>query len=129
VVKDGIAYLQAGVSQAMPCLAFVAELTIGQGGIVFDSDPYDEWMETINKLGALLNTFIASACTTRLTAFLQVQTRCASPQLRRSIWPSRRTARATEAEKAMQRRWRAMQSHVFRSWLGRVPPQGAAVWC
>jgi anthranilate/para-aminobenzoate synthase component I len=27
-------------------------LTIGQGGIVFDSDPYDEWMETINKLGA-----------------------------------------------------------------------------
>ncbi|PSN61222.1 anthranilate synthase-like protein component I [Corynespora cassiicola Philippines] len=32
VVKDGIAYLQAG------------------GGIVFDSDPYDEWMETINKL-------------------------------------------------------------------------------
>jgi anthranilate synthase component 1 len=24
---------------------------IGQGGIVFDSDPYDEWMETINKLG------------------------------------------------------------------------------
>jgi hypothetical protein len=23
-----------------------------QGGIVFDSDPYDEWMETINKLGA-----------------------------------------------------------------------------
>jgi hypothetical protein len=22
-----------------------------QGGIVFDSDPYDEWMETINKLG------------------------------------------------------------------------------
>jgi anthranilate synthase component 1 len=25
---------------------------IGQGGIVFDSDPYDEWMETINKLGA-----------------------------------------------------------------------------
>ncbi|KAF2016919.1 anthranilate synthase-like protein component I [Aaosphaeria arxii CBS 175.79] len=34
VVKDGVAYLQAG------------------GGIVFDSDPYDEWMETINKLGA-----------------------------------------------------------------------------
>ena len=34
MVKDGIAYLQAG------------------GGIVFDSDPYDEYMETINKLGA-----------------------------------------------------------------------------
>jgi anthranilate synthase component 1 len=36
VVKDGIAYLQAG------------------GGIVFDSDPYDEWMETINKLGTMV---------------------------------------------------------------------------
>jgi hypothetical protein len=24
-----------------------------QGGIVFDSDPYDEWIETINKLGKL----------------------------------------------------------------------------
>lgn len=34
LVKDGVAYLQAG------------------GGIVFDSDPYDEWVETINKLGA-----------------------------------------------------------------------------
>ncbi|QUC23845.1 uncharacterized protein UV8b_08086 [Ustilaginoidea virens] len=34
LVKDGVAYLQAG------------------GGIVFDSDEYDEWMETINKLGA-----------------------------------------------------------------------------
>lgn len=22
------------------------------GGIVFDSDPYEEWMETMNKLGA-----------------------------------------------------------------------------
>ncbi|ORY13642.1 anthranilate synthase-like protein component I [Clohesyomyces aquaticus] len=34
LVKDGVAYLQAG------------------GGIVFDSDPHDEWVETINKLGA-----------------------------------------------------------------------------
>jgi anthranilate synthase component 1 len=34
LVKDGVAYLQAG------------------GGIVFDSDPYDEWVETMNKLGA-----------------------------------------------------------------------------
>ncbi|CAK7217459.1 anthranilate synthase component 1 [Sporothrix bragantina] len=34
VVADGVAYLQAG------------------GGIVFDSDEYDEWMETMNKLGA-----------------------------------------------------------------------------
>ncbi|KAK8130289.1 anthranilate synthase component i protein [Apiospora kogelbergensis] len=34
LVKDGTAYLQAG------------------GGIVFDSDEYDEWMETMNKLAA-----------------------------------------------------------------------------
>jgi anthranilate/para-aminobenzoate synthase component I len=30
-------------------------LTIGQGGIVFDSDPYDEWIETINKLGGFIS--------------------------------------------------------------------------
>lgn len=34
MVKDGVAYLQAG------------------GGIVFDSDPEDEYVETLNKLGA-----------------------------------------------------------------------------
>lgn len=34
MMKNGVAYLQAG------------------GGIVFDSDPYDEYIETINKLGA-----------------------------------------------------------------------------
>ena len=34
LVKDGVAYLQAG------------------GGIVFDSDPYEEWMETMNKLAS-----------------------------------------------------------------------------
>ncbi|KAI1102320.1 anthranilate synthase component 1 [Jackrogersella minutella] len=34
LVKDGVAYLQAG------------------GGIVFDSDEYEEWVETMNKLGA-----------------------------------------------------------------------------
>lgn len=34
MLKDGVAYLQAG------------------GGIVFDSDPYDEYVETLNKLGA-----------------------------------------------------------------------------
>lgn len=34
LVKDGVAYLQAG------------------GGIVFDSDPAEEWQETMNKLGA-----------------------------------------------------------------------------
>lgn len=42
LVKDGVAFLQAG------------------GGIVFDSDPYEEWMETINKLGANMQC-IASA--------------------------------------------------------------------
>ena len=42
VVKDGAAYLQAG------------------GGIVFDSDPYEEYVETINKLGASMQC-IASA--------------------------------------------------------------------
>lgn len=34
MVKDQVAYLQAG------------------GGIVFDSEPYDEYVETLNKLGA-----------------------------------------------------------------------------
>ncbi|KAK9454153.1 ADC synthase [Dipodascopsis uninucleata] len=38
LVKDGIAYLQAG------------------GGIVFDSDPYDEYIESMNKLGANIRT-------------------------------------------------------------------------
>jgi len=38
VVKDGIAYLQAG------------------GGIVFDSVEEDEWFETMNKLGANIRT-------------------------------------------------------------------------
>lgn len=42
VVKNGIAYLQAG------------------GGIVFDSDPYDEYIETMNKMGAN-NTCIREA--------------------------------------------------------------------
>lgn len=38
VVKDGVAYLQAG------------------GGIVFDSVEEDEWIETMNKLGANIRT-------------------------------------------------------------------------
>lgn len=42
LVKDGVAYLQAG------------------GGIVFDSDPFEEWVETMNKLGANMQC-IASA--------------------------------------------------------------------
>ncbi|ODV86032.1 hypothetical protein CANARDRAFT_28079 [[Candida] arabinofermentans NRRL YB-2248] len=40
VVKDGIAYLQAG------------------GGIVFDSDPVDEYEETMNKMKANNNTIV-----------------------------------------------------------------------
>ncbi|KGK36478.1 hypothetical protein JL09_g4376 [Pichia kudriavzevii] len=40
VVKDGNAYLQAG------------------GGIVFDSDPYDEYIETMNKMKANNNTIV-----------------------------------------------------------------------
>lgn len=51
-------------------LAFAIVLTIGQGGIVFDSDPYDEWMETINKLGESNVPNSQSPTTRRLTAFL-----------------------------------------------------------
>ena len=40
VYKDGIAYLQAG------------------GGIVFDSDEYDEYVETMNKMKANNNTIV-----------------------------------------------------------------------
>ncbi|KAG7664897.1 TRP2 [[Candida] subhashii] len=40
VYKDGVAYLQAG------------------GGIVFDSDEYDEYMETMNKMRANNNTIV-----------------------------------------------------------------------
>ena len=42
--KDGVAYLQAG------------------GGIVFNSDPYDEWMETINKLGGYFFPMFPADC-------------------------------------------------------------------
>lgn len=50
LVKDSIAYLQAGVGS--PHLGFESiAYQPRQGGIVFDSDPYDEWVETINKLG------------------------------------------------------------------------------
>ena len=57
-MKDGIAYLQAGVS-SLEKLVWGNELTRqNQGGIVFDSDPYDEWMETINKLGAPASSIV-----------------------------------------------------------------------
>lgn len=42
MVKEGVAYLQAG------------------GGIVFDSDPYDEWVETMNKLGANMQCIVSA---------------------------------------------------------------------
>lgn len=42
LVKDGVAYLQAG------------------GGIVFDSDPYEEWVETMNKLGSNIQTITSA---------------------------------------------------------------------
>ena len=57
LVKDGIAYLQAGVSlRGFPAsvTGWLADYWL-QGGIVYDSDPYDEWMETINKLGTFSN--------------------------------------------------------------------------
>jgi anthranilate synthase component I len=62
MVKDGIAYLQAGqlnnslldCSNCCHCAWFLhCILTcLPGGGIVFDSDEYDEWLETLNKLGA-----------------------------------------------------------------------------
>lgn len=30
------------------------------GGIVHDSDPYDEWVETMNKLGANMHCIISA---------------------------------------------------------------------
>ena len=36
------------------CLARVG------GGIVFDSDPYDEWLETMNKLGSNTHTITSA---------------------------------------------------------------------
>lgn len=50
VFKDGVAHLQAGgVSRFHPCWNVL--LTVGQG-IVYDSDPEAEYMETINKMAA-----------------------------------------------------------------------------
>ena len=42
LVKDGVAYLQAG------------------GGIVFDSDPFEEWVETLNKLAANMDCIVGA---------------------------------------------------------------------
>jgi anthranilate/para-aminobenzoate synthase component I len=38
---------------------------LAQGGIVFDSDPYDEWMETINKLGTFISFWVPSPVISR----------------------------------------------------------------
>ena len=39
------------------CGFFLIEYNIG-GGIVYDSDPYDEWVETMNKLRANMTCLI-----------------------------------------------------------------------
>jgi anthranilate synthase component 1 len=48
--KDGVAYLQAGMSQV-----YVVQAKLG-GGIVYDSDPYEEYVETLNKLKSNITT-------------------------------------------------------------------------
>jgi anthranilate synthase component I len=48
-IKDGVAYLQAGLL----CVPIV--LIVG-GGIVYDSDPYEEYIETLNKLKSNITT-------------------------------------------------------------------------
>lgn len=52
MVKDGTAYLQAGKISLESQRRNVLTSCVTGGGIVFDSDEYDEWQETINKLGA-----------------------------------------------------------------------------
>jgi anthranilate synthase component 1 len=46
--KNGVAYLQAGMTST--------NLLILGGGIVYDSDPYEEYIETLNKLKANITT-------------------------------------------------------------------------
>lgn len=53
MVKDGVAYLQAGMFSPPSSTCISESLTYSAGGgIVFDSDETDEWEETMNKLGA-----------------------------------------------------------------------------
>lgn len=67
LIKDGTAYLQAGelllrlllpfspspfIKSIMLNISLVREKKLKGGGIVFDSDPTDEYQETMNKLGA-----------------------------------------------------------------------------
>lgn len=44
LIKDGVAPLQAG------------------GGIVYDSDEFEEWIETMNKLGSSLRCIELAEC-------------------------------------------------------------------
>lgn len=62
LVKDSVAYLQAGrCSKTVIAIFLIRMLTfVPGGGIVFDSDPYDEWMETMNKLGANIHTITSA---------------------------------------------------------------------
>lgn len=61
LVKDGIAYLQAGKCIRSVCVLDVYVLMRQTGGgIVHDSDPYDEWVETMNKLGANMHCIISA---------------------------------------------------------------------
>jgi anthranilate synthase component 1 len=41
-------------------LEIEANLRYTGGGIVFDSDPYDEWMETMNKLAANIHCIVSA---------------------------------------------------------------------
>ena len=50
--KDGVVYLQAGECLPVVCQETGLELMTVGGGIVFDSVEEDEYIETINKLGA-----------------------------------------------------------------------------
>jgi anthranilate/para-aminobenzoate synthase component I len=45
--------VRSNISQR--CYLLILTCAAG-GGIVFDSDPYEEWMETINKLRANIHT-------------------------------------------------------------------------
>lgn len=50
--KDGVAYLQAG----MNLLGTFKLISLLGGGIVYDSDPYEEYIETLNKLKSNITT-------------------------------------------------------------------------
>lgn len=64
LVKDGIAYLQAGKYIRSVCQSWTYGFCLLMrqvgGGIVHDSDPYDEWVETMNKLGANMHCIISA---------------------------------------------------------------------